>query len=183
MKKLLLSLLLVPLFVIPASAQVDSTKLFVYCTAFGAFPTDRGAAEWNPHAGVQFEFHYPLGDRFTIGGTYKNWKLQADANPTDLYAEHRAVILTYWVNKYGLPFNIGFAGEGGQALISNEAGEKGNLGMVYAMIVTKSVYNKLHIVGTLKLGKFGTGKEDAFGKEVEQDHLMISLGIGAPISF
>lgn len=180
MKKLLILLLMLILivgfnimFADKPKAQ-DTSKIFIYATAFGAFPTDQGALTYNPHFGFQFEGHYKMGRNISIGGTYKNWKLRADNAPQDMYAEHKAGILTYWVNDYGASFNVGFMGELGQSIISDENGTNRNFSEVYGMVIQKTIYQQLTVVGTVKIGRFG---------DLEQDNLMVSLGLGAPITF
>jgi hypothetical protein len=172
-KKLILLSVLVLLFVIPLQAQ-DSSKVFVFFSAFGAFPTDDGAGTYDPWLGAQFKGTYKTGERFSTGITYKSWQLKAQNSESDLSGEYIAGNLTYWVHPYNSKFNLGFMGQLGQSQIANGNEKNDNFAMVYGMVVKKYLYKEVYLVGDVEIGRFG---------DLENDALMISLGVGAPISF
>ena len=174
MKKLLLALLLVCVLAIPAIAQIDSSKIFIYSTAFVVIPTDDGAAEYDPYIGWQFGGHYRLGKNISAGLLYKSWKERADASTRDLTGEYKGGVLCYWVNEYGSKTNLGFMGGIGQAKVTTAEGTDGDKTEIFGMILKYEFFENINLMGMVQIGSFGNTAEDA---------LMISLGIGAPISF
>lgn len=171
-KKLILIFVLTLILGVPAMAQVDSSKVFVYGSGFIALPTDDGAGTYDPYFGFQFEGHYKLGERYSVGGTYKEWKLRGEGSRQDMSMEYKAVVGTYWVHPYGSHFNLGVMAQVGQSKVVTEEGTNKNMAEVFGMVLKKHIYQKVYAVGTLKIGQFG---------ELDENCLMISLGIGAPL--
>jgi len=152
----------------------DTSKVFIYGTGFAVVPTDDGAAEYDPYFGFQFEGHYKVGQNVSIGATYKSWQQRADLAKEDLVAEYKGGFFTYWVNPYGEEFNLGFMAGIGQAKVTTADGTNGDKSEIFGMIVKINLFKNIAAVGTAQIGSFGDTDEDA---------LMISVGVGAPISF
>lgn len=171
-KKLILVLGLVLILAVPGMAQVDSTKLFVYGTGFGALPTDDDGT-YDISGGFQVKTQYRIFDHVSLGVTYQDVNLRGEKLHKDASAEYKAGQLTIWALEVGSPFNLGFIVEGGQSTIVNGEGITNSMGMASGMVITKSVYKTIHMALFMEYAKLGD-KEDCF---------LISLGMGAPISF
>lgn len=175
-KKLILLLSLVCFLAIPAGAwEIDSSKVFVNATGFVALPTLDGAGTYDYNLGFQIEGHYRLGEKFSMGATYKDWRLDDESNSQILTTEFKAGIFTYWVNPYGSLFNLGWVCELGQAKTVSEEGISKNLGIIAGVTLQRYIYENIYCVGTVKVGKLGEPKGDNLP---EQECLLISVGIG-----
>lgn len=171
-KKLIFLAVLALLFAIPVHA--DTSKVFLSCNAAFVLPTDDGAGTYDPDFGVNFDGFYAVGKHVSLGGSYKSWRLKSETSDTKLSGSYTGGSLIYWVNENGAKLNLGFLGGVGQSKIAEGNEINQNLAEIFGMVAKYKIFENIYATGTVKIGRFG---------DLQHDALMVSLGIGAPISF